>query len=290
MVSAADMATQLNATSAANLKKAGLTHVGRYINPGWKQLTATEVAAIKAAGLKIFSIFERSGVSPIKSSYFTTAQGHTDALDAYHLGMGIGQPEMESAIYFTVDYDAPDADLPAILAYFKEIKSVLKSYKIGAYGKFSVLNYLYAHNAVDYYFQTVAWSGNQRCNFKHIYQYQVDKTLAGINVDYDELEKSDVGAWGQPAPAQNGILTTGVPYRVIIPNLQFWQAKTLVTQYQQRGYKCDGIAVNVYGPGQQPKDNDPYKFVLYVAHDEAVKLVIELKNKGYALTYGEEIK
>lgn len=194
MSNTVDLATRLTAATAAALVKNGVTTVGRYLSHNTKGVTTDEVAAIKAAGLQIFSIYE---TAPIKASYFTAAQGKTDALDAYNLAKAVGQPE-GSVIYFTVDYDAQTADFPAILNYFNAVNQTLKGYKVGAYGSYTVLNFLHSHNASNYYFQTCAWSGSNRCSFLNIYQFQCDKTLAGLQVDFDNFEKSDVGAWGQP--------------------------------------------------------------------------------------------
>jgi hypothetical protein len=118
------------------------------------------------------------------------------------LAKSLGQPE-GTAIYFTVDYDAQNRDFSSILTYFMMVKSTLKGYKLGAYGSYSVLNYLYSQKIADYYFQTYAWSGGLRCKFNHIYQYQNGKTLAGVEVDFDNLEQKEIGAWGQALVKDN---------------------------------------------------------------------------------------
>lgn len=189
--------TGLNPTQIADLVKNGVKTVGRYLSQSsWKGLTLGEVANIKAAGLQIFSIYESN---PTKASYFSADKGKSDALDAVSLAKCVGQPE-GTAIYFTVDYDAQTCDLKAILSYFQAVKANLSGYKVGAYGSFTVLNYLHENNAADYWFQTVAWSNGNRCNFLNLFQYQCDKQLAGVNVDFDNLEKDDIGAWGQVQP------------------------------------------------------------------------------------------
>jgi hypothetical protein len=189
--------TGLNPTQINSLKNNGVKYVGRYLSHAeWKGLNVGEVANIKAAGLDIFSIYESN---PTSASYFSAAKGKSDALDAIALAKSLGQPE-NSVIYFTVDYDAQAGDLPAILAYFQNVRANLNGYKTGAYGSYTVLNYLHQNNAADYWFQTLAWSSGQHCSFLNIYQYQIDKTNwnnTGVNVDLDNLEKSDIGAWGQ---------------------------------------------------------------------------------------------
>ncbi|MEH7249178.1 N-acetylmuramoyl-L-alanine amidase [Neobacillus niacini] len=79
------------------------------------------------------------------------------------------------------------------------------------------------------------------------------------------------------------------PYKVIIPNTAFWQAKGLVIEFQERGYECKGVNLKLYGIGKQPEDNDPYQFVIFTDYTNAVDLVIELQTRGYDRTYGEKI-
>lgn len=190
--------TGLSPSQITSLKQNGITTVGRYLSHStWKALSLGEVANLKAAGMQIFSVYESN---PTKASYFSAVKGKSDALDAINLAKAIGQPE-NTAIYFTVDYDAQSNDLNNILAYFQAIKANLHNFKIGIYGGYTVLNFLHEHNVADYWFQTVAWSYGQKCSFLNIYQSQCDTKFAGISVDIDELLTSDVGAWGQPKPA-----------------------------------------------------------------------------------------
>lgn len=227
--------TGLNPSQINTLKSNGVNTVGRYLShSSWKGLSVGEVANIKVAGLQIFSIYESN---PTKVSYFTADKGKSDAIDAISLAKSLGQPE-GTAIYFTVDYDANSADLPAILAYFKAVKTNLTGYKVGAYGSYTVLNYLHDNNAADYWFQTVAWSSGQHCSFLNIYQFQCDKTLGGVSVDYDNLEKADIGSWGQPT----------VVTQVISPSICY-QAHVQDTGWQD----CvkDGATAGTTGQGKR---------------------------------------
>lgn len=192
--------TGLSPAQIAILVKNGVKTVGRYLTYStWKGLNVGEVANLKAAGLQIFSIFESN---PTNASYFSADKGKSDALDAIALAKTVGQPE-GTAIYFTVDYDAQAATFPAILAYFQAVKANLSGYKVGAYGSYTVLNYLHQNNAADYWFQTIAWSNGQHCSFLNIYQFQCDKVLGGVSVDFDNCEKADIGAWGQEMVRMN---------------------------------------------------------------------------------------
>ncbi|MDG4657522.1 M15 family metallopeptidase [Ectobacillus antri] len=79
-------------------------------------------------------------------------------------------------------------------------------------------------------------------------------------------------------------------YKVIIPNTAFWQARGLVREFEGRGYQAKGVNLKAYGPNQQPAENDPYLFVIETDLENAKQLVIELKTRGYHLTYGEAQK
>jgi hypothetical protein len=80
-------------------------------------------------------------------------------------------------------------------------------------------------------------------------------------------------------------------HKVIIPNTQFWQVASLVIEYKIKGYDyAYGRALKTYGPNEQPKSSDPYWFVVETNGDSAVKVMNELKARGYALTYIQEVK
>lgn len=74
---------------------------------------------------------------------------------------------------------------------------------------------------------------------------------------------------------------------VIVPNVAFWQARSLVSKYEKKGFKCEGVAFKTYGPNEKPADNDPYKFVIDTDLENAKKLVIDLHHKGYSKAFGQ---
>jgi N-acetylmuramoyl-L-alanine amidase len=80
------------------------------------------------------------------------------------------------------------------------------------------------------------------------------------------------------------------PYKVIIPNTAFWQARNLVIEFEQMGYKAYGVALKTYGPNDKPAEGDPYQFVIETNYENARDLVIELKTRGYDRTYGEAMR
>ncbi|SPF33824.1 hypothetical protein SBF1_1240004 [Candidatus Desulfosporosinus infrequens] len=190
-----DCATRLNSQTAAAVKTAGITVVGRYlgyVTEGWsKAITQDELSAIHTAGLSVVLIWEGN---PTSVGYFTAAQGVADAKQAITEGEYIGTPK-GTAIYFTVDYDAQSADMAAIVQYFSGVReSLAGQYLVGAYGSFSVLTALKSSPyAPDKYWQTYAWSGGAVFP-SNIYQFQNSVTIGGVSADEDTINTAP-GAW-----------------------------------------------------------------------------------------------
>lgn len=74
---------------------------------------------------------------------------------------------------------------------------------------------------------------------------------------------------------------------IIIPNTKFWQAKSLISEFEKRGFTCRGVNLKTYGKNEGPKDNDPYQFEIDTTLDSAKPIVIELKTRGYDKTYSQ---
>ncbi|TWE01178.1 LysM repeat protein [Neobacillus bataviensis] len=202
-----DCATKLNNRLLAGLKSNGIQYIARYLGNSWKSMDKPEADAILDAGLKIVSIWE---TNPTNAAYFTKDKGISDAKEASSYANTIEQTE-GSAIYFAVDYDAQPSDMASILNYFSGVRDGMdKSYKVGVYGSYSVLQTLYRSHAVDFYWQTTSWSRGNVADFNHILQYQHNTTLAGIQVDYNEFLNS-AGSWSRtvsPAGSPQPDITT----------------------------------------------------------------------------------
>lgn len=205
MLTGIDCATRLTSATAQALKAAGVSYVGRYLGPetNRKTMQASEAQTILAAGLNLWSIWE---TDPTRAGYFTATQGTSDAKTAAMYAESVGQPK-GTAIYYTVDYDAQPRDYPAVLLYFKAIRAANNGYKVGAYGHYGVLSYLKENGAADYYMQTCAWSNGKVVPFAHIYQNQVNTSVAGISVDRDQIIL-DPGGWN-PMPNVLQLGSTG---------------------------------------------------------------------------------
>jgi len=138
---ACDCATILDNAKAVSLYNAGYRHIGRYLtgtvgsNYQSKALTTSELIAIHNAGLSVFAIYQDNSSS---ASYYTHAQGQSDAQKAYDAAYNLGIPYSET-IYFTVDYDAIDVEVTSnVIPYFQGINEIIDSYphtyKVGIYG------------------------------------------------------------------------------------------------------------------------------------------------------------
>ena len=132
------------AAKAQEIKAAGYTSVGLYyfMSSAFKVMLTRELAEkISAAALYIFSVWENG--FPTAGDYFTAAQGASDGKRAALCGLSVGQPA-ETPIYFAVDYDAAESDLPGITAYFEALRPRLQAdgYTAGVYGSGLVCRHL----------------------------------------------------------------------------------------------------------------------------------------------------
>jgi hypothetical protein len=176
----------------AGLIAAGKRFVVRYGavgNPG-KYLTATEVTALRAAGLDIVANAEETA-----SAFRGTAAGvrHATAADAFFrkLGMPPHRP-----IYFSVDWDAQSADWPAVDAALRGAASVVGAERVGVYGSYDTVAHCAGAGTASWFWQTYAWSGGRWHPRAHLQQYSNNHALAGGTVDYDRAMVDDFGQWG----------------------------------------------------------------------------------------------
>lgn len=169
--------------------------------------------------------------------------------------------------------------IPAIQRFIDICKAF--GYKVGLYtGEFFLKHYGLSVIKADFIW-LAKYSTNKPSFDYHLWQYTEKGQLDGIAtaVDLNQLGSKPLSYF-----------TGGVPYRVVIPNTAYWQAKNLVIEFQQRGFTCYGKNLKVYGPNDKPADKDPYAFIIETDLDHAKYLVIELKSRQYDKTYGEEIK
>lgn len=206
-----DCSTPLTAETAAKFFADGYEFVCRYLVPsGSKRLTAEEAERISEAGLKIVSVFETTAERALGGR----EAGLADGASALEVAAEVGQPE-ESAIYFAVDFDATDDQMPTIIEYIQAASEATPNYLTGVYGSYAVVEAVRASGACSRFWQTYAWSNGQVSEARNIYQYQNDITVNGIAVDLDESYGSE-GSWNTSSDTRSdNMLDPGVAQTII---------------------------------------------------------------------------
>ncbi|WP_030419380.1 glycoside hydrolase domain-containing protein [Streptomyces sp. NRRL F-5065] len=186
-VTASDTAYTITPSRGARMYADGYRYVGRYINEastggGSKMLEPGELDNIFKAGLRVFPIFQDNGRS-LSEYYWGNGYKHSQLAhdQAVHFGFNRG-----TVIYFAVDYDATQEDMPHILEYFRGVTSGLasrgKRYLHGVYGSRNVCAEVTKETYAAYSFVSgMSWgfSGNlgfplpANWSFNQIKEYQV---------------------------------------------------------------------------------------------------------------------
>lgn len=160
-----------------------------------KNLTAAEATELQAGGFAIVSNWENDA-GDAKLGYNA---GIEYAQEANRQHLNCGGP-VEAPIYFSVDWDAQMSDLAGPIAeYYKGIASVLGLNRVGAYGGYEVIDYLFDHKLITYGWQTYAWSEGRWDSRAQLRQYLNSQTLCGGSVDFDQAMTADYGQWGGQA-------------------------------------------------------------------------------------------
>lgn len=178
---------------AGCIKAAGYTFICRYLHVGSPNaLTLGEAEHAAAEGLYIVSIRE---TNPTHAGFFTYAAGKFDGLEALRAAKECHQPT-GTPIYFTVDYDASQDDLAAILKYFNGVRSVvMENYLVGVYGSGLVCATIkgggWAH--FSWLAMSRGWAGSQDYTDYDLLQTGGGE-VCGLSVDFD-TSNGDSGGW-----------------------------------------------------------------------------------------------
>lgn len=123
-IKALDTYAVLTPAKLTALKADGYGAVGGYYfaKSGFKHIIDRLAAhAVSAAGLRLWTVFEDG--NPTTGKYFSKNEGNDDAHVAWARAMAVGQ-SAGTPVFFAVDYDAEPGDIPAIVAYFTEVRRV----------------------------------------------------------------------------------------------------------------------------------------------------------------------
>lgn len=185
------------------LKGAQLDFVARYYrDPAsrWPALSGEEARSISASGKKVVALWESHSHKP---EYFSYAAGYADGMAAAGQAKRVGQPT-GSAIYFAVDYNAPQSDIMGpIDRYFRGVLAGMiaaaggrqPDYRIGVYGSGAVCAYLKGARLAQYSWlsNSTAWSGYGSFSDWNIKQ---SRGLASLSFSHDTNEaRGDYGAF-----------------------------------------------------------------------------------------------
>src|SRR4051794_16232229 len=137
--------------SPSGLRSAGYTFAVRYLSydTTGKNLSASEARALQAAGVDVVSNWESGASDALKGR----ARGASDAQEALRQANADGMPAGRP-IYFSVDFDASEAQQAAINDYFDGVASVLGIARTGAYGGFWPIQRLFNAGKIAWGWQT----------------------------------------------------------------------------------------------------------------------------------------
>lgn len=177
--------------SVKALNSAGIEFVIRYVstagNP--KNITASEARKLKKAGKGIVIVFETTGTRALAGRI----AGRLDARLAITQVNAVGLSGIP--IYFAIDFEPTTTDLAPIAKYFTGVNEILVRSRVGAYGAFNAIRYLFEHKLIRYGYQTYAWSGGLRYTAAQLYQFSNDHTIGGVSVDFDRAYAADYGQY-----------------------------------------------------------------------------------------------
>ena len=188
--------------SVSSLHSQGYTFAARYLSVDnssthGKILTAAEAKSLIANGIDVVSNYEYAADDALSGN----AQGVADAKVAQAQAVAAGMPATRP-IYFSVDFDATEAQQTPINAYMDGVASVLGRSRTGAYGGYYVVKRLFDAGKISWGWQTYAWSGGQWDSRAQLRQTQNGITAGGDSdcCDLDASEADDFGQWGYTAP------------------------------------------------------------------------------------------
>ena len=195
-----DMPTDARDVSM-ELKGSKLDFVARYYRDPtsrWPTLSAEEARAVSASGMNLVVVWESHSQH---AEYFSYASGYSDGIAAYEQARAIGQPA-GSAIYFAVDYNAPQSDIMGrIDPYFRGVLAGMiagaggraPEYRVGIYGSGAVCEYLKGARLAQYAWlsNSSMWDGYDRFADWNIRQHNGPAPLS-----FSQDENEAVGDYG----------------------------------------------------------------------------------------------
>lgn len=177
--------------SPAELHRAGVSFVCRYLSDSGKDLGLQEARVLRGAGIDIIVVWETSATRSLDGEHAGAVDARAALAEATRLGLPAHRP-----IFFAIDYDELSWENGAVDAYFRGVNSVLGVERTGVYGDADVADHLVAAGLVRWVWQTYAWSAGRVSRHANLLQFSNDHTIAGVGVDFDRALTEDFGQWG----------------------------------------------------------------------------------------------
>lgn len=186
----------------AGIRAAGYAFVCRYVStPGnGKNLTKTEASALRAAGVDVVVVFERSASRPLGGA----TAGKADGAAARSQAQACGAPAA-SAIYAAVDFDPQPSEMRTVLAYLAAFARACAPHPCGVYGGWRVIDAASTAGVGRYLWQAGAWStfpnpatGRRAYRLHpdaHLRQFAGTVVVDGVTCDRDVALAADYGGW-----------------------------------------------------------------------------------------------
>ena len=195
----------------AAIRAAGYDFVVRYLSDGGpslpgKLLTPAEANDLRANGISIVSNWE------------TTANRMLDGYVAgvHDASVALGQVlacggRFDRPIYFSVDFDATEADQVPIDDFLRGAASILGAQNVGIYGGYWPLRRALDNKTAVWAWQTDAWSGGNVERRRNMHQRLRQVRVGGVMCDENEAFTTDFGQWdynpAQPPPQEEPDVT-----------------------------------------------------------------------------------
>lgn len=183
--------------SVAAIKAGGYLFVCRYhsYDTTGKNLTKAEADSYLAAGIQIVSNWEYATDAALNGY----TQGVQDATAADKQQAACGGPK--APIYFSVDFDATEAQQAVINDYLRGAASVIGLARTGVYGGFYVVKRCFDAKVITWGWQTYAWSGGLWDPRAQLRQIQNGVNVGGADCDIDQAMMANFGQWFYDGPS-----------------------------------------------------------------------------------------
>lgn len=175
--------------SAADIKGQGYGFACRYLaSSTQKRVSVAEITDFKSESIALVLVWEDEANAALGGFN----QGQHDAQEALNQAGSVGWPG-NLPIYFSIDFDATEAQQGVIDDYLRGAASVIGLDRVGVYGGYYVVMRCLNNGTATFAYQTTAWSGGQVDPRVHIYQN--GQSAFGGNADVDEARQANFGQW-----------------------------------------------------------------------------------------------